>query len=159
MPPGRFRRACTSQIGSEIALTCWPHLYHLGIRLARDAVVCVSALPRHEHASPARRPGEEAGLQSLLSVTAITIAVGSVIFAAIQNRILARQTRVLQATTELSYNLELIVCLNERILRIADDRGSRAYVWGKLKASRAKGTLRYLMSGDQGIRKIGRASC
>ena len=71
-------------------------------------------------------------MQSLLSVVAITIAIGSVIFAAIQTRILARQSKMLQATTELSYNLELIVRMNELILQIASERKSRTYVWGKV---------------------------
>ena len=71
-------------------------------------------------------------MQSLLSVVAITIAIGSVIFAAIQTRILARQSKMLQATTELSYNLELIVRMNELILQIAGERKSRTYVWGKV---------------------------
>ena len=70
-------------------------------------------------------------MQSLLSVLAIVIAIGSLIFVAIQNRILAHQTKMLQATAELSYNLEIIARMNEVILQIADRRRSRAYVWGK----------------------------
>jgi hypothetical protein len=70
-------------------------------------------------------------MQSLLSVIAIVIAIGSVIFVAIQNRILAHQTKMLQVTAELSYNLEVIARMNEVILQIADRRRSRAYVWGK----------------------------
>lgn len=71
-------------------------------------------------------------MQTVFSVTAITIAIGSVIFAAIQTRILARQTKMLQTTAELSYNLEVIARMNEVILQIAGQRKSRTYVWGKL---------------------------
>lgn len=71
-------------------------------------------------------------MQILFSLVAIVIALGSVIFAAIQARILAHQTKMLQVTTELSYNLELIARMNELILQIAGERRSRSYVWGKL---------------------------
>jgi hypothetical protein len=71
-------------------------------------------------------------MQTLIGILAIIIAVGSVIFAAIQTRILASQTKVLQITAELSYNLEIIVRMNEAILQIADERKSRAHVWGKV---------------------------
>ena len=77
-------------------------------------------------------------MQSLVSIVAITIAIGSVIFAAIQTRILARQTRMLQITTELSYNLEVIVRMNEAILQIADGRKSRAHVWGKVSEQNSR---------------------
>ena len=70
-------------------------------------------------------------MQSLFSAVAIAIAIGSVIFAAHQNRILANQTKMLQMTVELSYNLEVITHMNEIILQIAGARRSRAYVWGK----------------------------
>jgi hypothetical protein len=71
-------------------------------------------------------------MQTLIGILAIIIAVGSVILAAIQTRILASQTRVLQITAELSYNLEIIVRMNEAILQIADERKSRTHVWGKV---------------------------
>lgn len=71
-------------------------------------------------------------MQNLVSIVAIVIAIGSVIFAAIQTRILTHQTRMLQTTAELSYNLEVIARMNEAILQIADRRRSRAYVWGKV---------------------------
>lgn len=71
-------------------------------------------------------------MQSLFSVVALTIAIGSVIFAAVQTRILARQAKMLQTTTELSYNLEVIGRMNELLLQIAEHRKSRAYVWGKV---------------------------
>jgi|HubBroStandDraft_4_1064222.scaffolds.fasta_scaffold660642_1 hypothetical protein len=77
-------------------------------------------------------------MQILFSVVAITIAISSVIFAAIQTRILANQTKVLQATTELSYNLELIARMNEAILLIAGERRSRAYVWDKLSKQNSR---------------------
>jgi hypothetical protein len=70
-------------------------------------------------------------MQTLFSTIAIIIAVGSVIFAGIQTRILARQTRMLQTTAELSYNLEVITRMNEVILQIAASRRSRIYIWGK----------------------------
>ena len=70
-------------------------------------------------------------MQILFSAVAIAIATGSVIFAAVQNSILARQTKMLQTTAELSYNLEVITRMNEIILQIAGGRRSRAYVWGK----------------------------
>jgi hypothetical protein len=72
------------------------------------------------------------GMQNLVSIVAIAIAVGSMIFTAIQTRILARQTKMLQITTELSYNLEVLGYMNEAILRIADRRKSRYHVWGKI---------------------------
>jgi hypothetical protein len=82
-------------------------------------------------------PGQQSGMkrrkgmQIIFSIVAIVIAIGSVIFAAVQNRILARQTKMLQTTAELSYNLEVITRMNEIILQIADGRRSRAYVWGR----------------------------
>jgi hypothetical protein len=70
-------------------------------------------------------------MQSFVNILAIVIAVGSAIFVAFQTRILAQQTKMLQRTTELSYNLEVITRLNEIILQIASKRGSRIHVWGK----------------------------
>jgi hypothetical protein len=69
-------------------------------------------------------------MQNLINILAVVIAVGSVVFVAVQTRILAQQTKVLQRTTELSYNLEIIAQLNEIILQIASKRRSRIYVWG-----------------------------
>jgi hypothetical protein len=85
-----------------------------------------------EKARPAVRYEVGVAMQSLVRVVAITVAIGSVIFAAIQTRILARQTKMLQTTTELSYNLELMVRLNEVLFQISDERRSRVYVWGKV---------------------------
>jgi hypothetical protein len=75
-----------------------------------------------------RRGGD---MQIIFSTVAIVIAIGSVIFAAVQNRILVHQTKMLQTTAELSYNLEVITRMNDIILQIASERRSRAYVWGK----------------------------
>jgi len=77
-------------------------------------------------------------MQILFSAIAIIIAIGSMIFAAIQARVLARQSRLLQATTELSYNLEVIARMNEVILQIADSRRSRTYIWGKAEKQNSR---------------------
>jgi hypothetical protein len=77
-------------------------------------------------------------MQTLIGILAITIAIGSVIFAAIQTRILANQTKVLQITAELSYNLEIITRMNEAILQISDERKSRAHVWGKVNRQNSR---------------------
>jgi len=70
-------------------------------------------------------------MQNLVNILAIIIAIGSAIFVAFQTRILAQQTKMLQRTTELSYNLEVISQMNEIILQIAGKRKSRIHVWGK----------------------------
>lgn len=71
-------------------------------------------------------------MQNVINILAIVIAIGSAVFVAIQTRVLNSQTKLLQRTTELSYNLEIISRMNEIILQIADKRKSRAYVWGKI---------------------------
>jgi len=56
-------------------------------------------------------------------------AIGSMLFAAFQTRSLATQTKLLRASSELSFNLAVMVRLQEVLFEIADDRQSREMIW------------------------------
>lgn len=56
-------------------------------------------------------------MQILLTVLAILIAAGSLIFSGLQTRIIAKQTAVLTVTSKLSYNFQIINRLEQILLR------------------------------------------
>jgi hypothetical protein len=53
------------------------------------------------------------------------------ILAGLQTRILAMQTKSLNAISHLSYNLQVSIRLQDILFQISDDPGSSAYVWGE----------------------------
>jgi hypothetical protein len=69
-------------------------------------------------------------LEISIAVIAVVIATGSMIFAGLQTRILARQAAELTSTSQVSYNLQVLVRLEEILFQIGDDPASHAYAWG-----------------------------
>lgn len=70
-------------------------------------------------------------LSTWLALLAVAAATGSVLFAAMQTRVFAKQTKLLQTTSVLSYDLELMRQLHRILAEIGDDRRLHTKVWGK----------------------------
>ena len=70
-------------------------------------------------------------MQTFLSLLALSIAAGSFVFAGLQTRILAKQNSVLTATSQLSYNLQVMIRLEDILFQIADDPDSHAHAWSQ----------------------------
>jgi hypothetical protein len=69
-------------------------------------------------------------LQLTLTVVAVVVAIGSMLFTGFQARSMAAQTALLGSTSRLSYNLAILFRLQDVLLQIADDPKSSAHVWG-----------------------------
>jgi hypothetical protein len=80
---------------------------------------------------PGRSLEKEWALATSLATLAVLIAAASMVFAGLQTRFLARQTAVLSATSQLSYNLQILARLEDILFQIADDPTSHDHVWNE----------------------------
>ncbi|GIF00547.1 hypothetical protein [Paractinoplanes rishiriensis] len=75
-------------------------------------------------------------MEILVAAVAVCVAAASMVFAGLQARStrlqaqsVLEQTSLMQASSELSFNLEVMVRLQEVLLRVADDPQTHQLVW------------------------------
>lgn len=70
-------------------------------------------------------------MDTSLTLLAVAVAAASMIFTGFQTRLLSRQTAMAQATSELSFNLGVMMRLGDILFRIAEDPNSHRHIWGE----------------------------
>lgn len=66
---------------------------------------------------------------ALVALVALLAAVGSMFFAGVQARMAAKQTKLMQATAQLSFNLEVMTRLGDVLMAVAEDPAAHTLVW------------------------------
>lgn len=69
-------------------------------------------------------------MELMIALLGVLVASTSTVFAAIQTRKLAQQTELMRASSELSFNLEVMVRLQDVLFAIADHGPSHSLLWG-----------------------------